>query len=57
MSQFCKGCEYRRFLAKVFDIHIDNHDCDRVDSCFCEKMRKPDHCGAKTDFESEGTVE
>lgn len=42
MSEFCKGCKYRQFLAKVFDIHIDYHDCDRANLCSCEKMRKPD---------------
>ena len=23
----CKDCEYRKFLAKTFDIHIDWCDC------------------------------
>ena len=23
----CKNCEYRKHIARVFDIHIDSYDC------------------------------
>ena len=23
----CKNCEYRKHIARIFDIHIDEYDC------------------------------
>ena len=40
MSDFCENCKYRQFLANAYDMHIDSSDCDKVNTHFCEKMRK-----------------
>ena len=42
MAETCENCKYRLFLANAYDIHIDDKDCDKVNTHFCEKMRKPD---------------
>ena len=38
----CNICKYRQFLANAYDMHIDHNDCDKVNTFFCEKMRKPE---------------
>lgn len=35
----CKHCEYRIALARMFDIHISQSDCDKYETEFCEKMK------------------
>ena len=40
MADFCENCKYRDFIAKAYDMHIDSNDCDKVNTFFCEKMRK-----------------
>lgn len=31
----CKNCEYRKYIARTFDVHIDEHDC-WLEKCFLE---------------------
>ena len=40
MADFCENCKYRQFLTRAYDIRIDDKDCDKVNTHFCEKMRK-----------------
>ena len=38
----CKDCKYRQWLANAYDIHIDERDCVKANTFFCEKMRRKD---------------
>ena len=42
MAEMCEKCKYRQFLANAYDIHIDDMDCDKVGTFFCQKMQNPD---------------
>lgn len=33
-NEKCRKCKYRRYLAQVFDIHIDWRDCPIQKECY-----------------------
>ena len=42
MKLDCKNCRYRFWLARDWDIHVDEHDCDKKGQDLCKKMNDPD---------------
>lgn len=38
----CKNCRYHYWLAHDFDIHVDEHDCDKRGMDLCQKMNDPE---------------
>jgi hypothetical protein len=34
----CKDCLYRKYLARVCDVHVDADDCDKYGTELCLEM-------------------
>lgn len=34
----CKRCLYRKYLARLCDVHVDADDCDKHGTKLCEEM-------------------
>ena len=37
----CKNCSYRKYLARTFDVHVYEEDCDKYGTDLCWQINAP----------------